>query len=119
MKKEGRGLNQAKEPERGRSIGRRNLTEVTADFFEVPTSAVGRFPVFEIRGKREIEVEGCDGILEYRDARVVLSAGGDRFMVRGDSLELSDFRSGVLLVRGNIKSAAFGCDYPEGGGADA
>ncbi len=119
MKKEEHREDQPKKPGRGKAIGRRNLTEVTADFFEVPTGAVGGFPIFEIRGKREIEVEGCDGILEYRDDIVVLSAGGERFTVRGDSLELSDFRSGVLLVRGNIKSAAFGCDYPEGGGADA
>ncbi len=108
-----------KKPGRGRAVRRRNLTEVTADFFEVPTEAVGSFPIFKIRGKREIEVEGCDGILEYRDDIIVLSAGGDRFTVRGDSLELSDFRSGVLLVRGNIKSASFGCDFKEGGAGNA
>ncbi|MGN1410874.1 MAG: YabP/YqfC family sporulation protein [Eubacteriales bacterium] len=99
---------------------RRKLYERIADFCEVPADMVSNVPVFEIRGHHEIEITGCDGILEYNDRIIILTVGRDRFTVTGEFLVLSDFRDNVLFVRGNIKSASFGvCDGCEGGMSDA
>ncbi len=84
--------------------------ERLAEFLEIPADQTARIPVFVIRGKREIEVEGCTGILEYEPARIVLAVGkeGDRFTVAGRGLSLEDFSRGNLFVRGEIACARFG-----------
>ncbi len=90
----------------------KKLYEILADFFEVPQNIVWDIPVFTIRGKHEIEIIGCTGILTYDSQRIVLSIGRGResFCVTGDSLILSDFREKVLYVRGNIRTASFAMD---------
>ena len=86
---------------------REHVYEKLGRFLEVPQELVKGVPVFVIRGRHEIEVSGCDGILEYSDDVIVLSVERDKFTVRGRCLELADFRDSVLYVRGNIDSAAF------------
>ena len=79
-----------------------------ARFFEVPTEAVSNTPVFHMCGAEEIEIVGCTGILEYTADEVVLACRGGKFKVCGSGLMLSDFRDGVLSVRGKIRSTSFG-----------
>lgn len=88
------------------------LYERLSAMCEVPCDVVADIPVFVLRGRHEIEVEGCSGVREYSDSRIVLSAGRETFTVTGDHLILTDFRGGVLFVRGNICGTSF-CE--EGG----
>ena len=92
----------------------KKLYEIIAEFCEVPQEVVTSLPVFTIRGKHEIEITGCTGILTYDSQHIVLSFGeGKRkecFCVTGDSLILTDFREKILYVRGNIHSASFGSE---------
>ncbi len=96
---------------------RRLPYEVLSEFLEIPADQAARIPVFVIRGKREIEVEGCTGILEYEPARIVLAVGRDRFTVEGRGLSLEGFSRGNLFVRGEIVSARFGAAGGEEAGA--
>lgn len=89
---------------RGRRI---RFSERLAQMCDVPQEAIVNIPVFVIRGRREIEVAGCDGIIEYGDDHIVLNMGKDIFSVEGDGLVLSDFKNSVLFVRGNIVSVSF------------
>ena len=103
---------------RGDKERRRKLPyEYLSEFLEIPADQIVRIPVFVIRGKREIEVEGCTGILEYEPGRIVLAVGRDRFTVEGRALELEDFSRGNLYVRGEIVSARFGCAGEDGSGS--
>ncbi|MBE6625553.1 MAG: hypothetical protein E7628_00010 [Ruminococcaceae bacterium] len=86
----------------------KKLYERISHLCEVDADIVAALPVFIIRGEHEIEVEGCRGILEYEPEKVVLSVKNGRFTALGQCLTLSDFRSGVLYIRGNIKAAYFG-----------
>ena len=90
----------------------KKLYELLAEFGEVPQEVVARLPIFTIRGKHEIEITGCTGILTYDSRRIVLAFGEGKhkecFCVTGDSLTLTDFRDNILYVRGNIRSASFG-----------
>ncbi len=100
----------------------KKLYERIAEFCEIPQDIITDIPVFTIRGKHEVEITGCTGILTYDSGKIVLAIGKDHFTVTGDSLMLSDFREKILYVRGNIKSASFGTDAPVseiGGGTDA
>jgi len=92
----------------GEKRRRRTLSEAAAALFEVPVDAVAPMPVFTFRGRREVEAEGCRGILEYTGERVVLSTAEGPFTVTGEGLSLEDFEGSTLRVRGLIRSAAFG-----------
>ena len=95
----------------------KKLYEIIAEFCEIPQEIVKDIPIFTIRGRHEIEITGCTGILTYDSRRIVLSAGKECFCITGDSLMLSDFRERILYVRGNIQSASFGTgDEPTTGG---
>ncbi len=83
------------------------LYERIAKLCEVPQNVVANIPIFVIRGKHEMEVTGCGGILEYDDNSIVLTVGRDKFTVKGKNLVLSDFRESVLYIRGDIVSASF------------
>ena len=94
---------------------RRRLYEVISEITEMPADAVSSIPTLTLRGLHEFEADGCDGILEYSDTRVVLSCsrfvfpnGSRRITVGGTMLTLSDFSDGVLFVRGNIDSVVIG-----------
>ena len=86
----------------------KKLYEILAAFCEIPQDVLAAVPVFTIRGQHEIEISGCTGILTYDSRCIVLAVGKEHFCIRGESLLLSDFREGVLYVRGNIHSASFG-----------
>ena len=91
---------------------RRSLYELISSSVEMPADAVAKMPTFVIRGLHEVEADGCSGILEYCDSRVVLSCSfgvlgkEHRMTVTGEMLTLSDFSDGVLHIRGNIQSVA-------------
>ena len=86
---------------------RKHIYEIVADATEMPADAVSRIPVFTIRGTREIEIDGCDGILSYDGCRVSLSAHGKPVTVIGDGLMLSNFTGNALSVRGEIYKVMF------------
>ena len=92
---------------------RRRLYEVIAEAAEMPVDSVSAVPTFTVRGLHELEADGCDGILEYCDTRVVFSCrfgmggGRRRVTVSGDKLILSVFSERVLTVHGNISSVTF------------
>jgi len=87
---------------------KKKLYERFAQLCEVDSDIVASLPVFIIRGEHEVEVDGCQGILEYEPERIVLAIKNGKFTVVGRCLTLSDFRSGVLYIRGDIRAAAFG-----------
>lgn len=79
-----------------------------SEMMALPVDVISGMPVYIIRGREELEVEGCTGILEYEPCRIVLSVKRDRLTVTGECLMLADFRETVLTVRGRIVSIAFG-----------
>ena len=85
-------------------VRKKPFYEKIADLCEVPADMILEVPVIVIRGKHEVEVNGCDGILKYDMGECVLSVGKDTYTVNGDHLDFSDFRENVLYVRGNIDS---------------
>ena len=66
-----------------------------------------RIPVFVMRGNREMEVFGCEGILEYGAEKVSLALCRGSCTVCGGGLTLEDFSDGTLVVRGVIGCVSF------------
>ncbi len=85
-----------------------SFSERLAGMFEVPREAISGCPIFIIRGRSEIEVSSCSGILEYSAKEVrLLLGGGDTVVILGENLILSDFRENTIYVRGHINSLGF------------
>ena len=82
--------------------------QAAADVLGAEGDLLARIPVFVVRGNREIEISGCEGILEYGEERIVLETGGSCCVVTGRGLTLGDFSEGFLSVRGEIGSLRFG-----------
>ena len=58
-------------------VRKKPFYEKIADLCEVPADMILEVPVIVIRGKHEVEVNGCDGILKYDMGECVLSVGKD------------------------------------------
>ena len=61
----------------------------------------------EIRGMNDCYVSGCRTILEYNDTVVRFDAGSVAVTVSGSGLLLSEFRCGLMRVKGEIASVVF------------
>ena len=55
----------------------------------------------------ECYVSGCRTILEYSESVVRFDAGSASVTVRGSGLLLSEFRCGIMRVKGEIASVNF------------
>jgi len=87
---------------------RKNNRYRLAAFFsrtmELPLEGFCEIPVFCIRGRNEVELSGCTGVLEYEETRVVIKTTDGVCTMHGKGLILSDFHNDLLRVRGRIDS---------------
>ncbi len=84
------------------------IAKKLSDLMSLPVDVITGIPVFTLRGREELEADGCTGILEYEPDRVVLALRRERVTVTGEGLMLTDFRNAALTVRGKIQSVTFG-----------
>lgn len=84
----------------GQTAGR--LAEAVSRLTEFPLEAVSAVPTVTVKGRREVEITGCLGVLEYENGIVVVKTAGGPCAVSGEGLVLSDFHRDVLSVRGRI-----------------
>lgn len=87
--------------DRHRGTGYR-LAEAVSRFTELPVEALCNLPLFYIKGREEVEITGCRGILSYDEGKVIVKTCGIPCTVMGAGLILSDFHNDVLVVRGRI-----------------
>ena len=84
------------------------IVKKLSDLMSLPLEVMTGIPVFTLRGREEVEADGCTGILEYTPTRVVLAVKRDKVTIAGEELTLTDFRNTVLTVRGRILSVTYG-----------
>lgn len=61
----------------------------------------------EWNGRREVEIEGCDGILEYCENEVSLSVGQLKLKIWGNNLEISAMDHNGIIVQGLISGMEY------------
>lgn len=71
-----------------------------ADF---PPVALGVESRMEINGSRSVNIEGCDGILEYDSDKIVMRLSDGVVTVNGEALELSRYGEKYIVINGKIK----------------
>lgn len=95
---------------------RHRFAAAMSRFTELPVEALCAMPVVTIKGRDEVEITGCRGILRYEDERVTVKTADGDCTVTGQRLILSDFRNEVLYVRGEIDGIHFDCPCRMGEG---
>ena len=100
-----------------RNKNRRRFAEAMSRLTELPVESLCTIPLFCVKGREEVEITGCRGILEYSEEKVVVKTCGDAFTVWGERLILSDFHRDVLLVRGRIDGVCLSAQWYEGIGS--
>ena len=61
----------------------------------------------EMRGKNNLAVYSCRGIVEYSPARIVLRLFSTRLFITGSGLICDSYTNGAVLVSGLITSIEF------------
>lgn len=84
------------------------IVKKLSDLMSLPLEVMTGIPVLTLRGREELEADGCTGILEYTPTQVVLAVKRDKVTIAGEELTLTDFRNTVLTVRGRILSVTYG-----------
>lgn len=88
---------------KGRGI--RFLTELG-----IPSEAFASGEGIYICGDREITVTGCDGVIEYESALIILRMKHRVLYIRGEGLSMQSFYTGEIAIRGRLSEISFGDD---------
>jgi len=73
----------------------------------LPEGTFKNFPTIEIRGNREITIDGCTGLLAYGAENILLETRYCRIKIIGRSLTLNNLTRNVLSIRGFIQNVEF------------
>lgn len=64
-------------------------------------------PLFELKGNKEIVIEGSKGVIEYTDELIRINTTIGLVCFRGRNLNLKCITSGELIINGFILSIEF------------
>lgn len=64
-------------------------------------------PIFEMRGNKEIVIEGSKGVIEYTDELIRINTSLGLVCFSGRNLNLKCITSGELIINGFILSIQF------------
>ena len=78
-----------------------------AEILSFPQGTFKNFPAIQIRGNREITIDGCTGLLSYEEENILLETKYCRINIIGRTLTLSNLTKNILAIRGFIKNVEF------------
>ena len=84
-----------------------NNSDKLAEVLSFPQGTFRNFPTVQIRGNREITIDGCTGLLSYAQEIILLETRYCRIGINGRTLTLNNLTGNVLAVRGFIKNVEF------------
>lgn len=64
-------------------------------------------PIISIAADREMSVDGCRGVGDYFDNRIVLNIGKGSVTVSGNGLRITSFTESTAVIRGRITAVEF------------
>ena len=84
-----------------------NNSDKLAEILSFPQGTFKNFPSIQIRGNREIIIDGCTGLLLYEQDIILLETKYCRISINGRTLTLNNLTKNILAVRGFIKNVEF------------
>jgi len=89
------------------SDNRKYKPDKLAEVFSLPQGTFKNFPTIQIRGNREITIDGCTGLLSYKEENILLETKYCRINIVGRTLSLSNLTKNILSIKGFIKNVEF------------
>lgn len=86
---------------------RRTVAEKAAKLLEVPADVITNMAHLELAGNREVNIDGCKGILEYDENIVRINAGSMIIKFSGRGLTLRNLTQDSAVLEGFITSIEF------------
>ena len=86
---------------------KKDKPDKAAEILGLPQGTFKNFPSIQIRGNREIIIDGCTGLLSYDEADILIETKYCRIRVAGRSLTLKNLARNILAVRGFIQNVEF------------
>lgn len=74
---------------------------------ELPQIAVGNCASIELSGNTGAVIEGCRGVIEYSEEKIVLNTGNTATAFVGIGLEIYSFDGENILLGGTFSSIEF------------
>ena len=74
---------------------------------ELPQEFLEGAAHIEMAGNREIIIEGCQGIIDYNEETIKLSAGKYAILLTGQNLEIKSLLDENIIIDGTIFSLEF------------
>ena len=99
-----RNRDKDKDKEREKNLDK---TDRLAELLSFPQGTFVDFPVIQVRGNREITINGCMGLLSYSHENILLETKYCRISINGRALTLSNLAENILAVRGFIQNVEF------------
>lgn len=78
-----------------------------AKLLDMPETAVGNVPMLEIKGNREVIIEGSQGVLEYTSECIRVNTGKMLVRFTGRNLEMKCMTAENLIIEGFIVAIDF------------
>jgi sporulation protein YqfC len=85
----------------------KNNSDKLAEILSFPQGTFKNFPSIQIRGNREIIIDGCTELISYEQDNILLETKFCRICIIGRMLTLNNLTKNVLAVRGFIKNVEF------------
>ena len=78
-----------------------------AEILGLPQGTFKNFPSVQLRGNREIIIDGCTGLLSYAEEALLIETKYCRIRIAGRNLTLKNLSKSILAVRGFIQNVEF------------
>lgn len=78
-----------------------------AKLLDLPETAVGAVPMLEIKGNREVIIDGSQGVLEYTGECIRVNTGKMLIRFTGRNLEMKCMTAESLIIEGFIAGIDF------------
>jgi sporulation protein YqfC len=82
-------------------------SDKAAEILGLPQGTFKNFPSIQIRGNREIIIDGCTGLLSYDAENILIETRYCRIQISGRNLSLKNLSKSILSVRGFIRNVEF------------
>jgi len=89
------------------TVSKKYRADKLAEILSLPQGTFKNFPSIQIRGNREIIIDGCTGLLSYEQEKILLETKYCRICILGRSLTLNNLTKNILAIRGFIKNVEF------------
>lgn len=85
----------------------KNKVKLFGSMLDVPSDAFGKCAHISLIGNREVSIDGCFGILDYSDCEVRINIGSKTLCITGSNLQISDYCSSNITVKGTFVKIEF------------